>query len=195
MNEYLQASEIVNFHHPKVMAKSMELAQSCDNSDHVKEVACACFEWVRDHIQHSGDAKLAGNACSASEVLMSGNGWCFGKSHLLAALLRANGIPAAFCYQRVRKDDAGGFTLHGLNSIFLPKHGWYRVDPRGNKLGVDAQFTPPREQLAWSTEGEGEIDFVDRFVDPQHVICEWTKANLSHEQAWKTLHDTRDLTK
>ena len=30
-------------------------------------------------------------------------------------------------------DDVGPpYCLHGLNAVFLPEHGWYRVDPRGN---------------------------------------------------------------
>jgi len=194
MNQYLQASEIVNFNHPKVSAKARELAESCANPDDVEELAKACFEWVRDHIQHSGDIKSAGNASSASEVLESGNAWCFGKSHLLTALLRANGIPAAFCYQRVSKNDFGGFTLHGLNSIFLPNHGWYRVDPRGNKPGVDAQFTPPHEQLAWPTIAEGGIDFMGRYTEPQNVVCEWIPNNTSHQQALDSLPDALTLT-
>lgn len=193
MNQYLQASEIVNYYHPIVLAKAQSLVASCSDPDCVEEVAKACFEWVRDHIQHSGDVKLVGNSNTASEVLEAGNAWCFGKSHLLAALLRANDIPTALCYQRLRKDDEGGFTLHGLNSIFLPKHGWYRVDPRGNKPGVDAQFTPPHEKLAWPTSADGEIDFMERFADSQNMVSEWILNNTSHKQALKTLPDLMNL--
>lgn len=194
MDKYLQESEIIDFHHPEVSAKAQEIAENCADPDDPEQVAKACFEWVRDHIQHSGDIKSAGNASTASEVLEAGNAWCFGKSHLLTALLRANNIPVALCYQRVRKDDTGGFTLHGLNSIFLPKYGWYRVDPRGNKLGVDAQFIPPLEQLAWPTSADGEIDFMDRFAEPQNVVCEWIPQNTSHQQALDSLPDKQNLT-
>ena len=83
--------------------------------------------------------------CRASDVLAARTGFCYAKSHLLAALLRANGIPAALCYQRLSIDGQGPpFCLHGLNAVHLPEHGWYRIDARGNKPGVDAQFTPPR---------------------------------------------------
>ncbi|MGJ8656748.1 MAG: transglutaminase-like domain-containing protein [Akkermansiaceae bacterium] len=193
MNPYLQASEIADFKHPQVSAKAQELANSCNDPATPEAIAKACFEWVRDHVNHSGDIKSAGNANSASEVLKAGNAWCFGKSHLLVALLRANHIPAAFCYQRVRKDDLGGFTLHGLVSIELPHHGWYRVDPRGNKQGVNAQFTPPHEQLAWPTTSEGEIDFLEKFPEPQNVVCEWIPRNTSHQQALDTLPDLTTL--
>ena len=49
---------------------------------------------------------------------------CYAKSHLLAGLLRANGIPAAFVYQRLRLNDDGPlFCLHGLNGAYLPDIG------------------------------------------------------------------------
>ena len=56
---------------------------------------------VRDEISHSGDFRVNQPTCAASEVLRHKAGWCFAKSHLLAALLRANSIPAGLCYQRL----------------------------------------------------------------------------------------------
>jgi transglutaminase-like putative cysteine protease len=61
--------------------------------------------------------------CSASEALAAGTGYCFAKSHLLAAVLRANGIPAALCYQRLALDESAEesqrrFSLHGLNAVY-----------------------------------------------------------------------------
>ena len=190
MQAFLQSSEVIDFDHPQVAARSRDLAAG--KTDPI-EIAKACFEWVRDEIQHSGDIQQTGAACAASEVLESGNGWCFGKSHLLVALLRANRIPAAFCYQRLTKDEHGGFTLHGLVSMYLPEHGWYRVDPRGNKKGVNAQFDPPREQLAWPSLSDGEIDFMQRFADPIDSVCAWIAGNTSHQQALDTLPDTIEL--
>ena len=106
------------------------------------EVARLCFLWVpRDHIQHSRDFRRDEATCSASEVLAAGAGWCYAKSHLLGALLRANGIPAGFCYQRLSKDDSGApYSLHGLNAVYLPRFGWYRVAARGNKPGMNARI-------------------------------------------------------
>ena len=67
------------------------------------------------------------STCSQLERLL------LSKSHLLAALLRANGIPAGFCYQRLSIDDIGPpFSLHGFNAVWLQEYGWYRVDARGN---------------------------------------------------------------
>ncbi len=66
----------------------------------------------------------------ASEVPSQGTGYYYAKSHLLAALLRANGLPAALCYQRLTITDVPPFCLHGLNAAYLPKWGWYRPDAR-----------------------------------------------------------------
>ena len=50
-----------------------------------------------------------------------------------------------------------------LNAVFLPGIGWYRVDARGNREGVDARFTPPQEQLAFEIRLPQEADFSNIF--------------------------------
>ena len=147
------------------------------------DVVRICFEWVRDNISHSGDSEASVTTCTASEVLENGTGLCFAKSHLLAAFLRANDIPTGFCYQRLLRDDGKGFTLHGLNAAFLPDIGWYRIDSRGNKLGVNAQFCPPDEKLAFSPQAEGEYDFPEIWPDPVGIVIEYLQKN----NGWKNL--------
>ncbi|MEO7908776.1 MAG: hypothetical protein ABIV47_03905, partial [Roseiflexaceae bacterium] len=49
-------------------------------------------------------------------------------------------------------------------------HGWYRVDPRGNRPGINAQFTPPNEQLAFAIEQPGEADFQAVYPDPLPMV-------------------------
>ena len=62
-------------------------------------------------------------------------------------------------YQRLSRDGQGPpYCLHGLSGVFLEDHGWYRVDPRGNRHGIDAQFCPPVEKLAYPIRLEGEAD-------------------------------------
>jgi transglutaminase-like putative cysteine protease len=109
--------------------------------------------------------------CTASEVLHAGTGYCYAKSHLLAALLRANGVPAGLCYQRLSLDGRGApYSLHGLNAVFLPEAGWYRLDARGNRPGVDAQFVPPVERLAFPATLQGEADLPEIWPDPLPVV-------------------------
>jgi hypothetical protein len=99
-------------------------------------------------------------------VLIHGTGYCYAKSHLLAALLRANRIPAGLCYQRLTITDRPPYCLHGLNAVYLKRHGWYRIDARGNKAGVNADFCPPREVLAFPVVDAGERDFPEIWHEP-----------------------------
>lgn len=185
---YQQASDIIDWPHPEILALAQQIAQPHTTST---EIAKACFEWVRDEIQHSVDDQRNPVTCRASDVLKYRTGYCFAKSHLLAALLRANAIPAGFCYQRLSvHDDGAPYSLHGFNAVHLPEIGWYRIDARGNKAGVDAQFTPPQETLAFSITLPGEIDFEGVLSEPLPVIV----MALQRYPTWDAmLHNLPDL--
>ncbi|ARB45072.1 transglutaminase-like domain-containing protein [Alloalcanivorax xenomutans] len=164
METFLASTEVVDWHHPDVRALADELSRQEEDPT---EIAQRCFLWVRDEIRHSIDYQLSPVTCSASQVLRERSGFCYAKSHLLAALLRANGLPAAFCYQRLSvNDDGAPYCLHGLNAVFLPEHGWYRIDARGNRPGVDARFEPPVERLAFPLDLPGERDLPGYYSDP-----------------------------
>ncbi len=170
MKRYLESSQHIDWQHPDIVALAARLATGHGSDTHIAQ---ACFQWVRDHIQHSADHQRDGTTCKASEVLQQGHGYCYAKSHLLAALLRANGIPAGLCYQRLSIDDNGTpYSLHGLNAVYLKDHGWYRIDARGNKPGVDAQFNPPQEQLAFALNDENECDLPEIWAQPLPVVTE-----------------------
>ena len=170
MHLFLSASSNIDFDHPNVAAKAAELAK---DSASPLETARRCFEFVRDQIKHSWDYQLNPVTCKASDVLHHGTGYCYAKSHLLAALLRANGIPAGLCYQRLSVGDSGApYCLHGLNAVYLPEFGWYRIDARGNKPGVAAAFTPPVEQLAFPIREPEECDLPEIWAEPLAVIVE-----------------------
>ena len=98
MDEYLRPTEVMDCDHPEVRNLARALA---DGVSDPTAIAKRSFEWVRDEIRHSGDFQVNQPTCAASEVLRHKAGWCYAKSHLLAALLRANGIPAGLCYQRL----------------------------------------------------------------------------------------------
>lgn len=168
MKEYLQVSDVINWQHPAIL----ELVEKIKSRHQTTAIiAKVCFEWVRDEIRHSVDYKMNPVTCRASDVLKYKTGYCYAKSHLLAALLRANGIPAGFCYQRLSIDGQGApYCLHGYNAVYLPEIGWYRVDPRGNREGVNAQFIPPKEQLAYSVSLPEEADFQSIFAEPLPVV-------------------------
>jgi len=128
MKHYLDRSEYIDWNHPWVLAKAAELAEGGLSDD---AIAKRCFEFVRDSIKHSWDYRMNPVTCKASDVLTHGTGYCYAKSHLLAALLRANAIPAGLCYQRLTVEtDGPPYCLHGLNAVYLKQHGWYRIDAR-----------------------------------------------------------------
>lgn len=194
MEQYLKASEVIDWHHPDIVELAHQLASDCESSTAManswsKTIAKQSFEWVRDQIHHSSDYQMNPVTCSASEVLKHKTGYCFAKSHLLAALLRANHIPAGFCYQRLSIDDQGApYSLHGFNAIYLPDMGWYRVDARGNKPGINAQFTPPQEQLAFSLQFAEEANFPAILAEPLPIVVSalrWSSTDLrSSHSTW-----------
>ena len=183
MNQYLKYSEFINSEHPEIQALATQLKSNLQSD---VEIAKACFEYVRDSISHSWDFKIDQITCKASDVLLHKTGYCYAKSHLLAALLRANGIPAGLCYQRLSiTGDGPPYCLHGLNAVYLKEFGWYRVDPRGNKPGVDAQFCPPLEQLAFTTNSRLEGDLQGVWPEPLPVIV----AALTTHQTYMGVYD------
>lgn len=161
---FLRATAAIDWARPEILTLARDLSEGADDP---VEVARRCFEWVRDRIAHTVDRGDDVVTYRASDVLREGTGFCFAKSHLLVALLRANGLRAGLCYQRLALDSEGhAFGLHGLAAVDLPGYGWYRVDPRGNKPGVDAQFTPPRERLAFPLSQTGEVAFPKVYPEP-----------------------------
>lgn len=170
MQAYLESSRFIDWQHPEIVARAKQLANGLEDTE---QIARACFAFVRDKIRHSRDYELNPVTCVASDVLKHGTGYCYAKSHLLAALLRANGIPAGLCYQRLTIDnDEPPFSLHGLNAIWLENYGWYRIDARGNKPGVDAQFSAPVEKLAFPVVSEGEMDLPEIWPEPLKVVTD-----------------------
>lgn len=165
---YLAPSAVIDFEAPGVASLARQLAG--EGTDRMA-VARRCFEFVRDEIRHSWDYRQNPVTCRASEVLRHGTGYCYAKSHLLAALLRANGLPAALCYQRLSVGDSGApYCLHGLNAVHLPGFGWYRIDARGNKPGVAAEFCPPLERLAFPLRAPEECDLPGLWAEPLPVV-------------------------
>lgn len=161
---FLAASPIIAAGTPAIRSLAATLA---DRRHGAEEVAASCFAWVRDHIAHSFDVGHGPVTCAAEDVLRHKTGICFAKCHLLAALLRANRIPAGLCYQRLSIDDQGPpFALHGMVCVHLDHHGWYRCDPRGGMPGQGAAFTPPVEALPYVPKLPGEGDVPGVFAEP-----------------------------
>ncbi|MFN3791009.1 transglutaminase-like domain-containing protein [Massilia sp.] len=187
VHPYLSASTHIDADHPDVRATARRLAAGASSEI---DIVRACFEFVRDEIAHSADFRRNPVTCRASSVLRHGTGFCYAKSHLLAALLRANGIPAGLCYQRLATGNrAAPYCLHGLNAVWLAQHGWYRLDPRGNKPGIDARFDPPREALAFRLNDPKERDLPGVLAEPLPLVVEVLERCASIEEVLAGLPD------
>ncbi len=187
MQKYLESSQYIDWSVAAVGEQAEKLASGNDDEE---SIAKACFEFVRDEIKHSYDYQLGPITCKASDVLKYATGYCFAKSHLLAALLRANNIPAGLCYQRLTiENDQPPFCLHGLNAVFLNNHGWYRIDARGNKEGVEAIFSPPAEKLAFPVISDGESNLPEIWAEPLSVIVEVLEVRKTVTEVAENLPD------
>jgi transglutaminase-like putative cysteine protease len=187
MEKFLKSSEYIDWKHPTVRKTAEELAAGSGSDE---ETAKRCFEFVRDRIKHSWDFHQNPVTCKASDVLAHHTGYCYAKSHLLAALLRAGGIPAGLCYQRLSVGDEGPpYCLHGLNAVYLKQYGWYRIDARGNKPGVSAGFFPPVEKLAFPIKEAAERDIDGIRWEPLPVVIQVLMENVTVEEVHRNLPD------
>lgn len=187
MQRYLSPSKYIDFEDPEVQAVARNLKAGAKSE---ADLVRACFEYVRDEIRHSSDFKLNPVTCKASDVLRNKTGYCYAKSHLLAALLRANGVPTGLCYQRLSVTGSGApYCLHGLNAVYLKDFGWYRIDARGNKPGVNAQFHPPGEALAFPINEPQERDLPEIWAEPLPAVVEVLERYDTFDQVLANLPD------
>ncbi|MET8560256.1 transglutaminase family protein [Streptomyces flaveolus] len=186
LSAYLAADQVIDHRHPVVREAAARLAERVFDSYGYARVA---YEFVRDAIPHSQDSGDLRVTWRASDVLALGTGVCYAKSHALAALLRAEGIPAALCYQRL-SDGEGGHVVHGLVAVRF--HGaWHRQDPRGNRPGVDARFSLDGERLAWVPDpSSNEMDYPVLYAEPHPAVLAALRAAPDRPYLWKTLPST-----
>jgi transglutaminase-like putative cysteine protease len=191
LDDYLASDSVIDWQTAEVRQKAMDLTEGL--SDEIDK-ARSLYEWVRDAIPHTNDAGLEVVTCSASEVLLHGTGICFAKSHLLAALLRAVGIPAGFCYQVLRMDPPvdNDPVLHGLNAIYLTSlNRWIRVDARGNTGGINAQFGIKKERLAFDMDPDAdEFIYETIFAAPVWSVVSRLKMYSTMDELCQDLPDS-----
>lgn len=167
LDDYLLELNQVNYSKPIIIKKADELFNQSQTEIEKAKVA---FEFVRDEISHSWDIQSTRVTCNASDVLHFKEGICYAKSHLLASLLRSQGIPTGFCYQRLMLFDTPekGYCIHALNAIFFKSlNKWIRIDARRNKKGIDVQFSIEEEKLAFPINKElDEKDYPVIYTKP-----------------------------
>jgi len=186
LKDYLKEIDTVNFSHPLIKEIANDLF--INEQTEIEKVKNA-FEYVRDKISHSWDIQSTKVTCKASEVLKYKEGICYAKSNLLAALLRSQGIPTGFCYQRLMIFDTPdkGYSLHALNGVFLRSiNRWIRLDARGNKPGVQAEFSINEEILAFSIqENIDEKDYPYIYCEPNSKTIATLEENTNALEMYK----------
>lgn len=187
ISDYLKCDEVIDFNDKAVSETACRLfSEAADETGFIR----AAYEFVRDRISHSADINAQELTYTASQVLAAGHGICFAKSHLLAALLRCRGVPAGFCYQRILLcENSDKLVYHGLCGVYISEADrWIRLDPRGNKNGVNAQFSIETEQLAYPIRPElGEKDVMTVYPVPDKVISEKLKRYNTRTELWGDL--------
>ncbi len=167
MKEYIKATKSIDYMDPDIQKKVQELLKQTESSlDYIKKA----YLFVRDEIKHSWDIRSDVVSRTASDVLKNKTGICWTKACLLAALLRANNIPSGIGYQlltRADDNDRDGYIVHALNTVYIEEQAqWIRLDARGNKENVHAEFSLEKERLAYPVRTEyGEIDYRDNNSD------------------------------
>ncbi len=76
-----------------------------------------------------------------------------------------------------------------MNAVFLDDHGWYRIDPRGNKPGIEAEFCPPVEKLAFPIVLEEEADLPEIWSQPLPVVVESLETHHTYLDVANNLPD------
>lgn len=188
IQEYIKEDNVIDYSNEIITQLADTLFWKADSEiEYIK----AAYEYVRDNISHSADINEDIITCTASEVLRAGHGICFAKSHLLAALLRYKSIPTGFCYQKLILDDETAPVLiyHGINGVYIKGYKkWIRLDARGNKEGVNAQFSIDKEQLAFPVRPEkGEKDCFTVYPSPDLKILEKLRENKTRTELWSDL--------
>lgn len=176
--EYLSVSKYINWNDDRILSKAKEFKIKFPYDISLIK---AVYEFVRDKIKHSWDVQDKRVTKSATEVLEQGVGICWAKANLLAALLRACGLPAGICYQRLTLGDVPktGFCIHVLNAVYIKSlDRWIRLDAKGNKTGVDAQFDLEQERLAFPMRKDlGEVDYGIVYANPSEKLIQVLEEN------------------
>jgi len=171
MLRYLYEDDVIDI--SKVKYKAYELSTGIKNQI---DIAKTLYHFVRDEIKHSFDINATEVTITASDVLKAGHGICYAKSHLLAALLRSINIPCGFGYQKLILDDKEKpwYVLHAYNFIYLKElNKWIKVDARGNKPGVKAEFSVDKPKMAFQERVElGESDENVNHSSPKQKIID-----------------------
>lgn len=131
---YLMPTFYIDYDSPSVSRIAGQLARA-----HPHDTAMAAFNFVRDEIPYNPYSPFyRSEQYRASETLERGEGFCVQKAVLLAALARANDIPARLVFADIRNYlmppklwnmmKTNFFAFHGYNELHIDGR-WVKVTP------------------------------------------------------------------
>ena len=137
--ECLSPSRFIDSEHPSI--KALAAAATDPDADDIDN-AISLYYWVRDEVRYNPyGVGTSVDTYLASATLAAGESWCVPKSLLLAALCRAQGLPARVGYADVRNHlsterlrqsmQTDIFYYHGYTSLFLDGR-WVKATPAFN---------------------------------------------------------------
>lgn len=137
--EFLKPTEFVESDSPEIQAFAEKIVAGAATP---REKAVKLYYAVRDGILYDPyRIDIARESFKASTTLRRGYGYCVAKAILLAACLRAQGIPGKLHFADVRNHltterlkkvmQTDTFFYHGYNDIFLDGR-WIKVTPTFN---------------------------------------------------------------
>lgn len=178
MKEYLQETNMLNYHHPQIQRLIKERGWAAEDDFHK---ILKIYHFVRDEIVfgYNRDDTMA-----ASEVLEDGYGQCNTKGTLFMALLRAVGVPCRIHGFTIDKKLQKG-AMTGIVYKLAPQsiiHSWVEVKYQDRWYNIEG-FILDSEYLKKLQE---------RFADCKTSFCGYGAAtdNFQHPQIEWNANDT-----
>jgi hypothetical protein len=203
--ESVGATDVIEADAPAIRALADRVAGGAGEA----ESARLLFDWVRDEIGYDMAPDVERRAdWKATETLERGRGFCQQKAVLLAALLRARGIPAGVVLQDlldhkipphyVEFIGSQRLEVHGLTCAFLGGR-WVRLDATLPRSFVEkkryrlVEFDGEHDAVLAETDADGNPHFeileeLGTWPDMPDEIVEYVLGlDWLHSDAYKTI--------
>ena len=139
--EFLSPAEFVNSDAPEIQAYVAEALKALSEDASVTEKAILLFETVRDGLRYDPyNLPLEPDLYRASAIAKSDSGFCVPKAILLAACLRAAGIPAALGFADVRNHLNTPKLAELMGTDIFIYHGYVQVWLDGKTYKITPAF-------------------------------------------------------
>ncbi len=138
IEKYTNPGDLINSDHPAVVAYAEKHGRTTGSDT---DKAINFYYVIRDGIRYNPYISVKNRKhYTASDAVLSGEGWCVPKAALMAACLRINGIPARPGYADVKNHLASKRLLDLLGSDLFVWHSYCEVYLNGNWVKCTPSF-------------------------------------------------------